>query len=176
MFKQTSECLVRMHFPIRFFDGNNYQNFLFNNYNFPCKLFTLLQVKNLKVSSDSHILEREYSIKLDTFLGYFYLQNCSSCYVDLLPDKFYGMSDYAQLFYRMLVLPYFNNVKNPIGIEEIRKRLVLKTKDTYMVRQVVKRILDELESNYFIKEPKEDKLNGEYFYGYTKNPWKEINK
>lgn len=176
MIKKTSECVIRMNLPIRLFDGSGYQNFPFNNYKFPCKFFTLSQVNNSKVSSDGHILEREYSITLDTFLGYFYLQNCISCYVDLLPDKFYLMSDYAQLFYRMLVLPYFNNVKNPIGIEEIRSRLVLKTKDTYMVRQVVKRILHELESNSFIKEPKEERLNGKYSYAYTKNPWKEINK
>ena len=175
-FKETSECSIRMNFPVRFFDGSNYQTFSFNNYNFPCRLFTLSQVKPSKVSSDGHILEREYSIKLDTFLGYFYSQNCISCYVDLLPDKFYLMSDYAQLFYRLLVLPYFNKVKNPIGIEEIRKRLVLKTKDTYMVRKVVKRVLEELEANSFIKEPKEDRLNGEYSYAYAKNPWKEINK
>jgi len=174
MIQKTSECVVRMNLPVRFFDGKNYQNFAFNNYHLPCRLFTLSQVKNIRVSSDGHILEREYSIKLDTFLGYFYAQNCISCYVDLLPDKFYLMSDYAQLFYRMLVLPYFNNVKNPIGIEEIRNRLVLKTKDTYMVRQVVKRVLDELEGNSFIKEPKEDRLNREYSYSYTKNPWKDV--
>jgi hypothetical protein len=153
MFRKTSECLIRINLPVRFFDGNNYQNFAFNNYHLPCRLFTLSQVKNSKVSSDGHILEREYSIKFDTFFGYFYAQNCVSCYVDLPPDKFYLMSDYAQLFYRMLILPYFNNIKNPIGIEEIRRRLVLKTKDKYMVRQVVKRILDELEGNSFIKEP-----------------------
>lgn len=176
MIRKTSECSIRMSLPVRFFDGKQYQNFHFSNYNFPWRLFTLSPVINSKISSDGHVLERQYQVKFDTFLGYFYFQNCISCYVDLLPDKFYGMSDYAQLFYRMLVLPYFNNVKNPIGIDEIRKRLVLKTKDTYMVRQVVKRILEELESNSFIKEPKEDRLNGKYSYAYTKNPWKEINK
>jgi predicted transcriptional regulator len=176
MIRKTSECSVRMNFPVRFFDGKGYQNFSFNNYNFPCRLFTLLPVVNSKVSSDGQILERRYQVKFDTFLGYFFFQNCLSCYVDLLPDKFYSMSDYAQLFYRMLVLPYFNNVKNPIGIEEIRKRLALKTKDTYMVRKVVKRVLEELETNGFIKEPKEERLNAKYSYAYTKNRWKEINK
>jgi predicted transcriptional regulator len=43
-----------------------------------------------------------------------------------------------------------------------------------MVRQTIKRILDELEANSFIKEPKEIKQNGEYFYGYVKTAWKEI--
>ena len=176
MIRKTSECSVRMNFPVRFFNGKGYQNFPFNNYNSPCRLFTLSPVVDSKVSSDGHILERRYEVKFDTFLGYFYFQNCISCYVDLLPDKFYLMSDYAQLFYRMLVLPYFNDVKNPVGIEEIRKRLALKTKDTYMVRKVVKRVLEELESNSFIKEPKERRLNGKYSYGYTKNFWKEINK
>ena len=67
-------------------------------------------------------------------------------------------------------------VKDMKSFEEIRKRLVLKTKDTYMVRKVVKRILEELEGNLFIKELKEERLNGKYSYGYTKNRWKEINK
>jgi len=176
MIRKTAECSVRMSFPVRFFDGNQYQNFPFNNYKVPCRFFTLLPVVNSKVSSDGHILERRYTVKFDTFLGYFYFQNCISCYVDLVPDKFYLMSEYAQLFYRMLVLPYFNNVKNPAGIEEVRKRLVLKTKDTYIVRKVVRRILDELEADSFIREPKGERLNGEYSYAYTKNLWKEINK
>ncbi len=44
-----------------------------------------------------------------------------------------------------------------------------------MNRKVVKRIMDELESNAFIKDPKEDKSNGKYAYSYVKNDWKEIN-
>ena len=43
-----------------------------------------------------------------------------------------------------------------------------------MVRKVVKRILDELESNSFISKPKEDKLNGKYSYSFKKNPWEKI--
>lgn len=176
MIIQTSECRIRMNYPIRFYDGKNYQNFPYNNYNEngSCSFFTLLNVRNSKKSKDGHVLEREYQITFNTFLGYFFVQNCLSCYTDLLPGKFYLMSDYAQLFYRLLILPFYNNVKNPISINEIRKRLVLKTKDTYMVRKVVKRILDELESNSFISNPKEDKLNGKYMYSYTKNSWKDI--
>jgi hypothetical protein len=135
-----------------------------------------LNVQDSQISKDGHVLEREYTIRLDTFLGYFFTQNCLSCYTDLLPGKFYSMSDYSQLFYRLLILPYYNDIKNPIAIEEIKKRLVLKTKDTYMVRKVVKRILDELESNGFINEPKEEKPGGKYLYSYTKNSWKEINE
>lgn len=86
------------------------------------------------------------------------------------------MSDYAQLFYRLLILPYYKNIKNPIGIDEIKKRLVLKTKDTYMVRKVIKRILDELVSNSLISDPKEEKLKGKYIFSYVKTPWKEIEK
>lgn len=174
--KQTGEYVVRMNYPIRFFDGKIYQNFPFNNYKFPCSFFRLLNVQDSKISKDGHILEREYSIRFDTFLGYFFTQNCLSCYTDLLPDKFYSMSDYAQLFYRILILPYYGNVKNPVGIDEVRARLALKTKDTFMVRKIVKRILDELESNAFIKEPKEGKSGGKYLYSYTKNSWKEINE
>ena len=176
MIKQASDCKMQMKLPIRFFDGKNYQSFPYNNYHKPYTLFNLVNVVNSKLSKDGHILERKYEIRFDTPLGYFYIQNCISCYTDLLHGKFYLMSDYAQLFYRMLILPYYNNVKNPIGIEEIKKRLVLKTKDTYMVRKVIKRILDELESNTFIQDPIENKSNGKYQYSYIKTPWKEIDK
>jgi len=176
MIKQTDECVLRMNYPVRFFDGKNYQIFPFENYKFPCSFFRLLNVKDSKISKDGHVLEREYTIRLDTILGYFFTQNCMSCYIDLLPGKFYSMSDYAQLFYRILILPYYEGVKNPIGIEDIKKRLVLETKDTYMVRKIVKRILDELESNSFIKDPKEEKANGKYLYSYEKSLWKEINE
>jgi len=178
MIRQTSESKLRMNYPIRFYDGKNYQNFPYNNYNEngSCGFFTLLNVSNSNVSKDNHILAREYEISFNTFLGYWFVQNCVSCYTDLLPGKFYLMSDYAQLFYRLLILPYYGGVKNPIIVDEIRKRLVFKTKDTFMVRQVIKRILDELESNSFIRDPKEDKLNGKYMVSYSKTPWKEIEK
>ena len=109
-------------------------------------------------------------------ISLFFIQNCVSCYTDLLPGKFYLMSEYAQLFYRMLILPYFKDIKNPLSIDEIRVRLDLKTRDTYMVRKVVQRILDELESNSLIRDKKEIKHQGKYLYAYSKTPWKEIEK
>ena len=58
-------------------------------------------------------MERSYRILFNTYLGYFYFQNAvASLYTDLLPDKFYSMSDYAQLYYRLLILPYFGKVKH----------------------------------------------------------------
>jgi len=178
LIKQTAECKIIMKFPVRFFGGDNYQNIPYSNYNCqnnPSRFFSIVNTEEAKLSKHGHVLEREYEIRFDTLLGYFFIQNCLSCYTDLLPGKFYLMSDYAQLFYRMLILPYFNNVNNPIGINKIKKRLVLKTKDTYMVRKIVRRIMDELESNSFIKNPKEGKVNAEYAYSYVKNDWKEIN-
>jgi len=180
MIQQTHECIVWMNYPIRFNDGKDYQTFLFSNFGFPSRLFTLGETKNTKKSKNGHILEREYPIQLNTILGYMFMQNMSSCYMDLLPGKFYEMSDYAQLFHRIFIITYFPNKKsgkspkNPVSLEEIRKRLVLKTPDTYMVRQVVKRILTELESYKFISDPKEEKIYGEYAYSYKKNSWKEI--
>ena len=102
------------------FDGKNYQNFPYHNGQCACSFFTLVDVRNSKVSKDGHILGREYEIRFDTLLGYYLVQNYLSCYTDLIPGKFYLMSDYAQLFYRMLILPFYKNVKNPIGIDEIR--------------------------------------------------------
>lgn len=169
----TSNCVLEMTYPVRFFDGKNYQNYPTLNENIPSRLFRLPGVNVTKWSKDGHALEREYDIVFDSILGYYFVQNCLSCYTDLIPDKFYSMSDYAQLFYRILILPYFKNGKNPVTLDEIRYRLDFKTKDTYMVRQVVKRMLDELEAFHFIKEPKELHPYGKYLYSYVKNSWKE---
>jgi hypothetical protein len=178
---KTSECVLHMNYPIRFFNGNAYQTFLFDNYNRESKLFTLNSEKISKKSKDNHILEREYIIQLNTTLGYMFMQNMISCYMDLLPGKFYEMSDYAQLFYRLFILSYFPNTKsgktpkNPVSLSEIRKRLVLKTRDTYMVRKTVKRILTELKDYKFISESNEEKaFGGDYLYSYKKNTWKDI--
>ena len=108
------------------------------------------------------------------------MQNMVSCYADLLPGKFYEMSDYAQLYYRLFILTYFPNrktgkiPKNPLSLDEIRQRLVLSTKDTYMARKVVRRILEELVLNHFIKDFNEETINKKYFYRYSRNTWKEI--
>jgi ribosomal protein S3AE len=80
----------------------------------------------------------------------------------------------------MFILSYYPNKKtgkipkNPITIDEIRKRLVLKTKDTYTVRKIIKRILEELASNRFIKDFTDEMIEGKYVYRYTRNSWKEI--
>lgn len=180
MIRQTSECVLWMNYPIQFFNGKQYQSFPFNNYGIPSRLFTLLEIKVTKLSKDKHVLEREYIIHLNTILGYMFMQNMSSSHMDLLPGKFYEMSDYAQLFYRIFILTYFPNKKsgkspkNPVSLDEIRKRLALKTRDTYMIRKVINRILKELEANNFIREPLETKIYGKYMYSYTRNTWKEI--
>jgi hypothetical protein len=180
MIRQTAECILKLNYPIRFFNGKEYQTIPFNNYGLPSTLFTGIDIKNRKLSKDNHVLEREYIIQLNTILGYMFMQNIASCYMDLLPGKFYEMSDYAQLFYRLFILTYFPNKKsgkspkNPISLEEIRKRLVLKTPDTYMVRKTVSRILSELEDYNFISAPKEEKIYGAYMYSYKKNTWKDI--
>jgi predicted DNA-binding protein len=180
MITQTAECILKLNYPIRFFNGKEYQTIPFNNYGLPSTLFTGLDIKNTKLSKDNHVLEREYIIQLNTILGYMFMQNAASCYMDLLPGKFYEMSDYAQLFYRLLILTYSKNEKsgktpkNPVSLEEIRTRLVLKTPDSYMVRKIINRILKELEDYKFISAPKEEKIYGAYMYSYKKNTWKEI--
>jgi hypothetical protein len=181
MIRQTADCVLYMSYPIHYYSGKKYYTPDFGNYKFPSSLFTLVDVKNTKVSKDNHILEREYTILFDTVLGYMFMQNISSCYMDLLPGKFYEMSDYAQLFYRLLVLTYYSNPKSgknpkiPISINEVRRRLALKTPDTYMVRQVIMRILKELAKYKFISEWKEEKQKySPYMYSYKKNTWKDI--
>jgi len=180
MFIRTYECVLWMNYPICFHTGKQYQLFPFGNFGYNSRLFTLGKISNSKVSKNNNVLEREYQIRFDTILGYMFMQNMVSCYMDLLPGKFYEMSDYAQLYYRLFILSYFPNKKtgrtpkNPIFIDEIRRRLVLKTKDTYSVRQIVKRILDELVQYKFIKDYAEEKLDMKYVYRYTRNSWKEI--
>lgn len=169
----TGQCALEIAYPIRYFDGKKPQNFFFNNIGIPSTMYSLRNVKAVKTSKDGHILDREYELVFDTFLGFYFIQNCISCYTDLLPDTFYSLSDYAQLLYRLLILPYYKKVKNPLSLKEIRYRLDFKTKDTYMVRKVVKGLLEELEGNHFIKEPKEIRVYKDYLYSFTRSTWKE---
>lgn len=180
MIRQTSECLLCTKYPICFYTGKGYKVLPFNTFRFESRLFTLEKIYGTRVSKNKNILEREYQIKFDTILGYAFMQNMISCYMDLLPGKFYELSDYAQLYYRLFILSYFPNKstgkipKNPLSIDEIRQRLVLKTKDTYMIREIIKRILGELKSQNFIKDFSEEKIDRKYHYRYTRNTWKEI--
>lgn len=175
MIVQTSECSLVMNYPVRFFDGKEYHTFPFTNSGFPSKLFTIHKIFPTKMSQNNHVLARTYHISFDTLLGYMFMQNVLSGYTDLLPGSFYEMSDYGQLFYRLFIRPYFNQVKNPISIDEVRRRLVLKTKDTYMVRKVINRILNELALHNLISSPREEKVDGQYMYYYTRNSWEEMN-
>jgi hypothetical protein len=166
-----------MMYPVRYFDGNDYVNIPYANHNCPCSLFTLQKTDIIKRSANGHILERSYEIIFNTYLGYLFLQNAlCSRYTDFLPEKFYSMTDYAQLFYRLLILPYFGKVKNPIRMDEIQQRLALKTKDTSMLRKTIKRILGELEAETFIRSYYETTVHGPYMYGYEKTFWKDIEK
>lgn len=172
LFTKTANCKLRMNFPITLFEEGEYKKHQYGNINSPSNLFSL-EVKNDKVSLNGNILSRKYRIKFDTLLGYFFIQNILSCSTNLLPGHFYNMSEYAQLFYRMLILLYYNGVKIPISLKEIKARLVLKS-DNSMSRKVVKRILEELELNRFISNPKEIIKEGTYWYRYHKNDWKTI--
>ena len=173
MIVRTSECKFKMKLPIRFFEKGKYHNYPYVNAHCASNLFTLAGVNASSTAKNGNILERDYEIRFDTFLGYFFIQNSISCYTDLLPGHFYEMSSYAQLFYRLLILPYYNGTKIPISLEEIKARLVLKS-ENFMCRKVVGRILDELETNRFISDPKEIKKEGAHCYQYTKNKWMAI--
>jgi hypothetical protein len=180
MIIQTRNCVLWMNYPICFHTGKRYEVLPFNTLGFKSRFFTLQNIHNSKVSKNDKVLEREYQIRFDTILGYAFMQNMTSCYMDLLPGKFYELSDYAQLYYRLFILSYFPNrttgkiPKNPLSIDEIRARLVLTTKDTYMVREIIKRILGELKSEKFIKDFSEEKIDRKYHYRYSRNTWKEI--
>lgn len=174
----TSQVKVRMKYPMRFYDqrSKKYIIFIFNNYQCESSFFRIVNVENSKLAQNGNVLVRQYSLRFDTILGYIFAQNNLSAYVDLLPLKFYEMSDYAQLFHRILILPYYKDVKSNLTLQQIAQRLGLKTTDTSMRRKIINRILDELESNTFIKEPKENRKDGFYYYSYPKNKWKEIEK
>ncbi|OQC14399.1 MAG: hypothetical protein BWX72_01360 [Firmicutes bacterium ADurb.Bin080] len=176
MIQRTADCKIKMYYPIRCCENDSYINIPNRIYKFSSSFFRLIDVKPSKLSKNGFVLERKYTLIFDTVLGYSFLQNVLSCFTDLLPEKFYFMTEYGQLFYRLLILPYYKNVKNPIGLKEIKNRLVLKTSNTTMVRKTIKRILDELEANSFIRAPKEIKKEGEYYYAYIRLKWEEINK
>jgi len=179
--KDAYKLVFKMSFPVRYFNGKTYKTFHFNNYNFPSRLFTLKEIKAAHVSKDNHILAREYVISFNTVLGHFFVQNIFSSYVDFLPYRFYELSNYAQLFYRLFILTYYPNKKNgkcpnnPIALSHIETRLVLRSKNKTMIRNVVKRILKELEENNFISDPREKKImGGDFIYSFVKNEWNKI--
>lgn len=179
--KDTNKLVFKMSFPVRYFNGKTYKTFHFNNYNIPSALFTLKEIKAAKMSKDNHILAREYAILFNTVLGHFFVQNIFSSYVDFLPYSFYKLSNYAQLFYRLFILTYYPNKKNgkcpnnPISLSHIENRLVLRSKNKTMTRNVVKRILKELKENNFISDPREKKIfGGDFVYSFVKNDWNTI--
>jgi len=173
LIEKTADCSLRMVFPFVLFENGNYKEYHFENKNCSSSLFRF-KILSSEKASNGNILSREYKIAFDTILGFFFMQNVLSCHTSLLPGHFYNMSEYAQLFYRMLILPYFNGKKIPISLKEIKARLVLKS-DNSMSRKTVKKILKELESNRLISNPDEvQKKDGSYWYQYKKNDWKTI--
>jgi len=165
-----------MVFPFVVFEDGVFRKHNFVNNYHPSSLFVFKVIKR-KYSKNGNVLSRRYQIIFNTILGFFFMHNVLSCHTSLLPGHFYTMSEYAQLFYRMLILPFYKGKKIPISLKEIKARLILKS-DNSMSRQTVKRILDELESNKFISNPKEipkeDSKDGSYWYKYKKNDWKTI--
>lgn len=176
MFINAAACKVGMRYPVLISESGRYMKIQYNNFNCPCSFFTISKIDDSNISKDGHVLERRYEIKFDTYLGYFFIQNVLSCYVDLLPYSFYKMSDYAQLYYRFMVLTYFNNIKDRIRIDEIQRRLLLKTHDIHMLRTLIKGILKKLEAHSFIKDVKEEFQYDTYWYAHHKTPWKDLIK
>jgi len=171
---KTSNCQLRMNFPFVLFENGEFKEYQFHNDKCSSSLFRF-DVINEKTAKNGNVLSREYIIAFDTLLGFFFMQNVLSCYTSLLPGHFYSMSEYAQLFYRMLILPYYNGVKIPISLKEIKARLVLKSDDS-MSRKVVKKWLKELETNGFISNREEISKDGSYCYKYKKNDWEIMKK
>ena len=171
MFRNTADCKVGMRYPVRFLGGDKPKNIEYCNYDYPCSFFTISDVEYSKISKDDHILERRYTIRFDTYLGYFFTHNVLSAYTDWLPINFYNLSDSAQLYYRRCVVPFYNGVKGTMRMEEIKSRLQLKTNDTHSLRKVIKRCMSELEASNYIQGSKEEFLYRHYCYTARKMPW-----
>ncbi len=176
MFKSTSECKVGMWYPVRFLDGSSTKNIEYSNYDYPCSFFTISNVEYSKISKDGHVLERRYTIRFNTYLGYFFAHNVVSAYTDWLPENFYSLSDTAQLYYRRCVLPFYNGVKSTLKLEEVQNRLQLITHDTHALRRVIKRCMKELEVATYIKDMKEEYLYGHYCYTAHRTPWGKLKR
>jgi hypothetical protein len=172
LINRTSNCQLRMYFPFVQFEDGQYKKHQFVNRECSSSLFRF-RILSSEKASNGNILSRKYQIIFDTLLGFFFMQNVLSCHTSLLPGHFYNMTEYAQLFYRMLILPYYNGKKIPMSLKEIKARLVLKS-DNSMSRKVVMRILEKLESNRFISNIEEIIKDGSYWYQYKKNDWKTI--
>lgn len=176
MFKSTADCKVGMNYPVRFLEGKSTHSKEYNNYDYPCSFFTMTDVECSKLSKGGHILERRYTIRFDSYLGYFFIHNVLSCYTDWLPMNFYRLSDTAQLYYRRCVIPYYDGVKCTMTIEEVQSRLQLKTQDTHGLRRVIRNSLTELEEATYIKNAKEEFLHGHFRYTAHKTPWTQMKR
>jgi hypothetical protein len=176
MFKNAADCKVGMKYPVRFLEGSSKKNIEYCNYDYPCSFFTIGNIEYSKISKDNHVLERRYTVRFDTYLGYFFIHNVLSAYTDWLPENFYSLSETAQLYYRRCIIPFYNGVKSTLKLEEVQSRLQLKTKDTHALRRVIKRCMAELETATYIKDAKEEFLYGHYCYTAHRTPWGQLKK
>ncbi len=94
-----------------------------------------------------------YRVMFHTPLGYFFAMNClrkDNRYIQFIPSKFYGMSNLAQLTYRLLIM------FNPSGVfdRELFCRKIgysFKSEKTH-TKRVICKAMDELKKNGFVSE------------------------
>jgi hypothetical protein len=170
MIKSTSTSKLKINYPVRVGNLNvdtNLYNYTISN---PFKIIYRTPI----FENENRIRDIKYIIEFSSYLGYLFIQNSLSGWHDLVPVKFYDMSTYTQLLYRLLIAPYYGDAKNPIKLKEIKNRLNLITKDIYRCRQIVMKMLKELEKNKFIRDIEEIQKDGEWCYKYVKNSLKEV--
>lgn len=124
----------------------------------------------------NRVMFREYDISFDTYLGYSFIQNYLSSYIDFIPESFYTMSNRAQLFYRHIILPQMKkNNRYSETVSHVRNRIGIMRNDRWGLRKAVDDVLDELEGAHLIKDPRKTFADGlDYRVEFTKLNWDEV--
>lgn len=128
-------CLTNLN------DNDNYLN-LFN-----------VEVLNQSVGKNEKIYERLYKLTFSSKLGISFLENIKSINIDWIPDEYYiKLNNNELIFYKIFILPQFNNTSLSLSIFDVKERMGLITNDKSNIKFFTNNILNSLKTNKIIKD------------------------
>lgn len=145
-FKMTS-------FPTRYCLDKKIKSFSFlaNKIESMSNLFDLTVTDQKNSFNNSRVYDRSYSIVFSNNLGLFFLNNVILINTDLLDEELYKLPDISQMIYKMIILPEYKVKVVKISMKKLVKKLNLKVNSSSSHLSVVRKHLDILKNNNFIK-------------------------
>ena len=142
------------NYQVRYLLNNKKSSFPYSNYN--CN--EMLNILNLEVTDEkrSHngliVYNRSYSITFPSILASYFFSNVISINVDWIDEKFYKLPEIAQMIYKLIIL--HDNSKNDICISmrKLAKKLNLIINSSSTHLGIIRKNLDVLKKNCFIKD------------------------